>query len=154
MSSFDLIVIGGGSGGLSAAAGAAAKAAVDVADSDEGLARLANVRARIAQFRAGLERLGQESIPGDHPVVPLMVRDTEKTKLDVDIAGTYTSESPVLGQKNDFGGLRLAYGFEQPFQRHCILVGLPRGADPGPRADREVHLWHALQVPRRPMALW
>lgn len=69
---------------LSVADCAAAKAAVDVADSDEGLARLANVRARIAQFRAGLERLGQESIPGDHPVVPLMVRDTEKTKRMVD----------------------------------------------------------------------
>ncbi len=50
-----------------------------VADSEEGLARLANVRARIDQFRAGLDRLGHESIPGEHPVVPLMVRDTERT---------------------------------------------------------------------------
>jgi glycine C-acetyltransferase len=41
---------------------------------------LANVRARIAQFRQGLADLGQESIPGVHPVVPLMVRDTEKTR--------------------------------------------------------------------------
>ncbi|MCO4768961.1 MAG: aminotransferase class I/II-fold pyridoxal phosphate-dependent enzyme [Deltaproteobacteria bacterium] len=65
---------------LSVADCAAAKAAVDVADSEEGLARLTNVRERIAQFRAGLTRLGHESIPGDHPVVPLMVRDTEKTK--------------------------------------------------------------------------
>ena len=64
---------------LSVADCAAAKAAVDVADSPEGLARLTNVRERIAQFRAGLARLGHESIPGDHPVVPLMVRDTEKT---------------------------------------------------------------------------
>lgn len=69
---------------LSVADCAAAKAAVDVADSAEGRARLANVRARIAQFRAGLERLGHESIPGDHPVVPLMVRDTEKTKRMVE----------------------------------------------------------------------
>jgi glycine C-acetyltransferase len=37
------------------------------------------VRARIAQFRAGLDRLGLESIPGKHPVVPLMVRDTDQT---------------------------------------------------------------------------
>lgn len=36
------------------------------------------MRARVAQFRAGLERLGHESIPGVHPVVPLLVRDTEK----------------------------------------------------------------------------
>jgi len=69
---------------LSVADCAAAKAAVDVADSAEGRERLANVRARIAQFRAGLDRLGHESIPGDHPVVPLMVRDTEKTKRMVD----------------------------------------------------------------------
>jgi len=69
---------------LSVADCAAAKAAVDVTDSQEGLDRLANVRARIAQFRAGLDRLGHESIPGDHPVVPLMVRDTEKTKRMVD----------------------------------------------------------------------
>ena len=69
---------------LSVADCAAAKAAVDVADSPEGLARLTNVRERIAQFRAGLTRLGHESIPGDHPVVPLMVRDTEKTKRMVE----------------------------------------------------------------------
>lgn len=69
---------------LSVADCAAAKAAVDIADSPEGLARLTNVRERIAQFRAGLDRLGHESIPGDHPVVPLMVRDTEKTIRMVD----------------------------------------------------------------------
>jgi glycine C-acetyltransferase len=64
---------------LSVADCAAAKAAVDIADSEDGRARLANVRARIAQFRAGLDTLGCESIPGEHPVVPLMVRDTERT---------------------------------------------------------------------------
>jgi glycine C-acetyltransferase len=64
---------------LSVADCAAASAAVDIADSDEGRARLANVQARIAQFRAGLAELGCESIPGKHPVVPLMVRDTERT---------------------------------------------------------------------------
>lgn len=69
---------------LSVADCAAAKVAVDIADSPEGLARLENVRARIAQFRAGLDRLGCESIPGKHPVVPLMVRDTEKTRRMVD----------------------------------------------------------------------
>jgi glycine C-acetyltransferase len=65
---------------LSVADCAAAKVAVDIADSEEGLQRLANVQARIAQFRQGLKNLGLESIPGKHPVVPLMVRDTEKTK--------------------------------------------------------------------------
>jgi glycine C-acetyltransferase len=69
---------------LSVADCAAATAAVDIADSSEGLARLKNVRDRIAQFREGLGALGCESIPGAHPVVPLMVRDTEKTRQMVD----------------------------------------------------------------------
>ena len=72
---------------LSVADCAAAKVAVDITDSPEGVARLDNVRARIAQFRAGLDRLGLESIPGKHPVVPLMVRDTEKTTRMVEAFG-------------------------------------------------------------------
>ncbi len=63
---------------LSVADCAAARAAVDVTDSPEGIARLEHLHARVAQFRAGLERLGLESIPGEHPVVPLMVRDTAR----------------------------------------------------------------------------
>ncbi|MCP4340945.1 MAG: aminotransferase class I/II-fold pyridoxal phosphate-dependent enzyme, partial [Desulfobulbaceae bacterium] len=31
--------------------------------------------------RNGLKRLGIESIPGPHPVVPVMVRDTAKTHV-------------------------------------------------------------------------
>ena len=69
---------------LSVADCAAAKVAVDIADSAEGRARLANLRARQAQFRKGLADLGLESIPGVHPVTPLMVRDTEKTTRMVD----------------------------------------------------------------------
>lgn len=69
---------------LSVADCAAAKAAVDITDSKEGIERLAHVQARIAQFRSGLTHLGLESIPGKHPVVPLMVRDTEKTIKMVD----------------------------------------------------------------------
>jgi len=64
---------------LSVADCAAADAAVKLADGEEGRQRLAHVAARIAQFRAGLDRLGHETIPGIHPVVPLMVRDTERT---------------------------------------------------------------------------
>lgn len=64
---------------LSSADCAAAHAAVDIVDSEEGVARLKHTQDRIAQFRAGLAALGFESIPGKHPVVPLMVRDTVKT---------------------------------------------------------------------------
>lgn len=68
---------------LSVADCAAASKAVEITDGPEGAERLANLHARIAQFRAGLEELGLESIPGPHPVVPVMVRDTAKTKAMV-----------------------------------------------------------------------
>ena len=59
---------------------AAALAALDVVESPEGRERLAHLHARIAQFRAGLASQGRESIPGPHAVVPLLVRDTERTR--------------------------------------------------------------------------
>jgi glycine C-acetyltransferase len=64
---------------LSVADCAAAIKAIDICDSAEGLDLLKKLKQRTAQFRLGLERLGKESIPGPHPVVPLMVRDTKKT---------------------------------------------------------------------------
>ncbi len=64
---------------LSVADCAAAIKALDICDSEKGLERLAGLKARTAQFREGLSRLGLESIDGPHPVVPLMVRDTAKT---------------------------------------------------------------------------
>ena len=68
---------------LSAADCASAVAAVDLADGAEGRARLENLRARTRQFREGLAALGLESIDGPHPVVPLLVRHTEKTRTIV-----------------------------------------------------------------------
>ena len=59
---------------------AAAVASVEIVDGPEGRERLAHLHARIAQFREGVEKLGIETIPGPHPVVPLMIRDTQKTK--------------------------------------------------------------------------
>jgi glycine C-acetyltransferase len=68
---------------LGAADAAAAVAAINIADSDEGRARLAHLAARTLQFRAGLNALGLESIPGPHPVVPLLVRSTDKVRAMV-----------------------------------------------------------------------
>jgi glycine C-acetyltransferase len=58
----------------------AACVAVDRVDSEAGRARLAHLRAMTARFRQGLERLGLETVDGEHPVVPLLVRDTERTR--------------------------------------------------------------------------
>jgi glycine C-acetyltransferase len=54
-------------------------AAVNLVDSPEGRRRLNHLRAMTARFREGLTRLEFETIAGQHPVVPLLVRDTERT---------------------------------------------------------------------------
>lgn len=58
---------------------AAADMAVSILDSPEGAELLAHLGAMTARFEKGLVEAGFETIPGPHPVVPLMVRDTEKT---------------------------------------------------------------------------
>ena len=58
---------------------AAAVTALGILDSDQGLALLAHLRDMTARFENGLLNLGLETIPGGHPVVPLMVRDTART---------------------------------------------------------------------------
>ncbi|HEX3552730.1 MAG TPA: aminotransferase class I/II-fold pyridoxal phosphate-dependent enzyme [Thermoanaerobaculia bacterium] len=58
---------------------AAALAAVDILDSPQGASLLDHLRAMTSRFEQGLLRLGYETIPGEHPVTPLMVRDTAKT---------------------------------------------------------------------------
>jgi len=65
---------------LSAADCAAAVIAIDICDSPEGLALLDKLRRRTGQLRDGLAALGLESIPGPHPIVPLLVRDTDATR--------------------------------------------------------------------------
>ena len=59
---------------------AAALAALDIVESAAGRELLRHLHARIAQFRAGIARLGWESIPGPHPVVPVLVRDTSRAR--------------------------------------------------------------------------
>ncbi|HEU4743075.1 MAG TPA: pyridoxal phosphate-dependent aminotransferase family protein [Meiothermus sp.] len=58
---------------------AAALAALELLQSPEGQTRLAHLRAMTRRFREGILRLGYESFPGDHPVVPLVLRDGERT---------------------------------------------------------------------------
>ena len=58
---------------------AAATAALEILDGGIGHALLAHLREMTHRFESGLVRLGFETIPGAHPVVPLMVRDTART---------------------------------------------------------------------------
>ena len=64
---------------LSVADCAAAGRAIEICDSTEGLERLAHLRRMASRFRSGIESLGWQSIPGPHPIVPLLVRDTPRT---------------------------------------------------------------------------
>lgn len=64
---------------ITPAEAAAALAAVDLLESDRGLALLNHLAAVTRHFRTGLEHLGLETLPGEHPVVPLMVRDSDRT---------------------------------------------------------------------------
>ncbi|MFN2357499.1 MAG: aminotransferase class I/II-fold pyridoxal phosphate-dependent enzyme [Desulfotignum sp.] len=64
---------------LSVADCAAAVTALDICDSSQGRKLLALLKEQTNRFRKGLADLGLESIPGPHPVVPLLVRDTAKT---------------------------------------------------------------------------
>jgi len=59
---------------------AAAAKALDILDSPEGATLLQRLREMTARFEAGLGKLGLETIPGEHPVVPLMVRNTQRAK--------------------------------------------------------------------------
>ena len=58
----------------------AALAALRLLDSAEGRALVERLRALTKRFEEGLVRLGFETIPGEHPVTPLVVRDTQRTR--------------------------------------------------------------------------
>ena len=58
---------------------AAAEMSVSILESPEGAELLAHLEAMTRKFETGLVDAGFETIPGPHPVVPLMVRDTQKT---------------------------------------------------------------------------
>jgi glycine C-acetyltransferase len=62
----------------------AASMAISIVDSPEGGEMLHHLRLMTEKFEHGVVEAGFETIPGPHPVVPLMVRDTEKTAALVD----------------------------------------------------------------------
>jgi len=64
---------------ITPAEAAAADAALDIVTSDEGLRLLDKLRVFSLRLRSGLEDLGFETLPGEHPIVPILIRNTEKT---------------------------------------------------------------------------
>jgi glycine C-acetyltransferase len=58
---------------------AGATAALDLLAGETGRALLAHLRAMTTRFERGVVALGYETISGPHPVVPVLVRDTERT---------------------------------------------------------------------------
>ncbi|UCC45566.1 MAG: aminotransferase class I/II-fold pyridoxal phosphate-dependent enzyme, partial [Candidatus Zixiibacteriota bacterium] len=57
----------------------AAMKAIDILSGPEGKKLLKHLAAVTKRFEDGLKTNGYETIEGPHPVVPLMVRDTQKT---------------------------------------------------------------------------
>lgn len=64
---------------ITPAEAAAALAALDILESAEGLALLDRLRSLSTKLRSGLQQLGFETLPGEHPIVPVFIRDTAKT---------------------------------------------------------------------------
>lgn len=58
---------------------AASLKALEILDGPQGMQRLEHLYQMTKKFEKGLVDLGFETIPGDHPVVPLMVGDTPRT---------------------------------------------------------------------------
>jgi glycine C-acetyltransferase len=57
----------------------AALKSIEILDSLEGLEILEHLRNMTKRFEDGLKETGYETIEGEHPVVPIMVRNTKKT---------------------------------------------------------------------------
>ncbi len=63
---------------------AAALEALRITDSEAGVQMLKKIRRLAAQLRNGIARLGLKTLPGEHPIVPILLGDTEKTSALVE----------------------------------------------------------------------
>jgi glycine C-acetyltransferase len=64
---------------ITPAEAAASLMAVEILDSDEGQRLLRHLRGLAQRLRDGLAERGLETISGEHPIVPVMIRDTDRT---------------------------------------------------------------------------
>jgi len=78
---------------ISPAEASAALKSLEILDSDKGKEILLHLYQMTKKFEKGLLDLGYEIIESDHPIIPLMVRDTKKTTELVN----YLIENGILG---------------------------------------------------------
>ena len=64
---------------ITAAEAAAALKAVEIVDSPEGVEKLESLQKLSMRLRNGLIKTGFETLQSEHPIVPILIRDTEKT---------------------------------------------------------------------------
>lgn len=76
----------------------AAIKSIDIIDSEEGKSMNKYVKNLAKKFRDGIKSLNLETIESDHPIVPLILRNTEKTKNLV----KYLKENGVLATGLNF----------------------------------------------------
>ena len=69
---------------ITPAEASAALQAVTILDSTEGEKLLSKLRSTTAALRSGLKELGFETIESQHPIVPILIRDTHKTSAMVE----------------------------------------------------------------------
>jgi glycine C-acetyltransferase len=69
---------------ITPAEAAAAITSLQILDSAEGVELLAHLRKLGNKLRTGLKDLGYETLMSDHPIVPLFIRNTEKTSALVE----------------------------------------------------------------------
>ena len=65
---------------ITAGEAAAARKSLEILQGPEGAGRLLHLHALTKRFERGLVAAGFEIIPGDHPITPIMVRDTDETR--------------------------------------------------------------------------
>ncbi len=83
---------------ITVAEAAAAEKAIDILNGAEGKTILKHLHKMTKKFETGLIESGYETIKGDHPVVPLMVRETQKTSELV----AYLAENGILATGLNF----------------------------------------------------
>ncbi len=66
------------SNALAPAVCGAATAAIEIAEGEEGSHLRARLYSNAAQFRSGLAEIGFDLLPGDHPIIPVMIGDAAR----------------------------------------------------------------------------